>query len=174
MSGKAVWDHNIQKGCRMVKSIKKALRDDSQGLRIPRRMNAAKRNKPSLEETELGLWLCCQAFFLSPLGSYGVIPGSCRVCWLKYSRSRLTAVNCGNGHFQVRLPRILAAMMVGAGLSGAAQAYRERFKNPWFRRISWGSAAPGLARIRDLLFFRVIAFKCLLCFRIDCRRLDYM
>lgn len=73
------------------------------------------------------------AFLLSfPLGRYGIAPGQlvtilgAKVFPIPHTwPSTLDTVV-----FQVRLPRIIAAMLVGASLSAAGAAYQGMFKNP--------------------------------------------
>ena len=53
--------------------------------------------------------------------------------------------------WSIRLPRILSALFIGASLSVAGATYQGMFRNPWSRRIFWGSP-PGPALGPPLLF----------------------
>lgn len=48
---------------------------------------------------------------------------------------------------EVRLPRILAAILVGGALSVSGASYQTMFKNPWYPLICWVCPrGPGSAR----------------------------
>lgn len=47
--------------------------------------------------------------------------------------------------WKVRLPRIMAALLIGAALSVAGAVYQGLFKNPWYRLTFW-----TLHRVRAL------------------------
>lgn len=73
------------------------------------------------------------AFLLSfPVGRYGIAPGQLMTVLLAkiYPIPHTWPETLETVVFQVRLPRIFAAMMVGAALATAGAAYQGMFKNP--------------------------------------------
>lgn len=62
------------------------------------------------------------------MGRFSIWPGD--FIWLVQERLEGVASDAGNIFFDVRLPRILAAMLVGASLSMAGGAYQGVFNNP--------------------------------------------
>lgn len=62
------------------------------------------------------------------LGQFSIWPGD--FVWLLQERLAGAASDAGYVFFDVRLPRILAALLIGAGLSMAGGAYQGIFNNP--------------------------------------------
>jgi len=104
------------------------------------------------------------AFLISfPLGRYGISPGELVTVLLAkilpiphtWSETVDTVI------FQIRLPRILTAMMIGAGLSVAGAAYQGMFKNPLVSPdILGASAGAGFGAALGIYFsFGVIGIQ---------------
>ena len=104
-------------------------------------------------------------FLLSfPVGRYGIAPGQLITILLAkvFPIPQTWPDTLNTVVFQVRLPRILAAMMVGAALSAAGAAYQGMFKNPLVSPdILGASAGAGFGAAIGIYFsFGVIGIQC--------------
>ena len=82
--------------------------------------------------------------------------------------SRLTETEPGwrdgaeNVVFQIRLPRVAAAALIGAALAAAGVSYQGMFRNPWARRIFW-ARRPARASARRWLSCSALAISAFRC-----------
>ncbi|MFT9076264.1 FecCD family ABC transporter permease [Ethanoligenens sp.] len=87
-----------------------------------------KRKFPAFWILALVLGVVCLTVVSLCLGQFSIWPGD--FLWLVQERMGGIVTDAGNVFFNVRLPRVLAALLIGAGLSMAGGAYQGIFNNP--------------------------------------------
>jgi iron complex transport system permease protein len=106
----------------------------------------------------LGLLLLGTAVIAAGIGPYRIPPPDVLVTILRRAAGEPAIGPADTALFQVRLPRVLAAMLVGAALAAAGAAYQSLFRNPLVSPDILGvSTGAGLGAVAGILLGLPIA-----------------
>jgi iron complex transport system permease protein len=127
----------------------------------------------------LGVLLIAAFLFSFTIGRYSIpLPQLLQIIWGKtFGLAKSWPVTVETVLFNVRMPRILCAVMVGAALAGSGASYQGIFKNPMVSPdILGASAGAGFgASLAILLSFNIIGIELMsFCFGIGAVLLTYI
>lgn len=106
---------------------------------------------PQFWVTVLVLFLSVLVIVSLCLGQFSIWPGD--FLWLVQERLAGIPTDAGHIFFDVRLPRILAALLIGAGLSMAGGAFQGTFNNPMVSPDMLGaSSGAAFGAVLGILF----------------------